>query len=57
MHSLSQLSYWSGKHLGDKGLKEMQGRGRMQEVMVADIVVFDPERLVPRFDYGQYCRV
>lgn len=42
MHTLSQLSYWSAKHLGDTGLKPMQERGRMQEGMVADIVVFDP---------------
>lgn len=43
MHSLSQLSYWPAKHLGDTGLNAMQERGRMQEGMVADIVVFDAE--------------
>ena len=45
MHSLSQLSYWPAKHIGDTGLKAMQERGRMQEGMVADIVVFDAENV------------
>jgi N-acyl-D-amino-acid deacylase len=45
MFTLSQLSYWSALHLGDAGLESMQVRGRMQEGMVADIVVFDPERV------------
>lgn len=43
MQTLAQLSYWSAKHLGDTGLKSMQERGRMQEGMVADITVFDPD--------------
>lgn len=42
MQTLSQLSYWPAKFVGDTGLKAMQERGRMQEGMVADIVVFDP---------------
>lgn len=42
MHTLSQLSYWSALHLGETGLESMTVRGRMQEGMVADIVVFDP---------------
>jgi hypothetical protein len=45
MFTLSQLSYWSAKHLGDAGLKQMQVRGRMQEGMVADIVVFNPQTI------------
>ena len=45
MHTLSQLSYWSAYHLGKTGLESMQKRGRMQEGMVADIVVFDPENV------------
>jgi hypothetical protein len=45
MHSLSQLSYWPAKHIGDTGLQVMQERGRMQEGMVADIVVFDAENV------------
>ena len=43
LHTIAQLSYWTAKHLGDTGLKAMQERGRMQEGMVADITVFDPE--------------
>ena len=42
MHTLAQLSYWPAYHLGKTGLKMMQERGRMQEGMVADIVVFNP---------------
>ena len=45
MHTLAQLSYWSAYHLGKTGLKSMQVRGRMQEGMVADIVVFDSENV------------
>ena len=36
-------SYNYAKPLGDMGLKSMQVRGRMQEGMVADITIFDPE--------------
>lgn len=45
MHTLRQLSYWAAKHIGDTGLKAMQERGRMQEGMVADITIFDPEKV------------
>ncbi len=48
MHTISQLSYWSARHLGDTGLKAMQVRGRMQEGMVADITIFDPENVTER---------
>ncbi|MEP1596621.1 MAG: aminoacylase, partial [Halieaceae bacterium] len=51
MHSLSQLSYWSAKHLGDTGLKAMQERGRMQEGMVADITIFDPVNVTEHADF------
>ena len=43
MQTLRQLSYWSALHLGDAGIESMQVRGRIQEGMVADITVFDPE--------------
>jgi hypothetical protein len=52
MHTLSQQSYWSAKHLGDAGVEAMQVRGRMQEGMVADIVVFDPETVTDNAGYG-----
>ncbi|NIB38443.1 aminoacylase [Pseudomaricurvus alkylphenolicus] len=45
MHTLAQLSYWSAKHLGDAGLLSMKDRGRMQVNKVADIVVFDPDKV------------
>ncbi len=51
MHTLSQLSYWHAKHLGDTGLRAMQVRGRMQEGMVADVVVFDPEKATEHATY------
>ncbi|MFK7733273.1 MAG: amidohydrolase family protein [Pseudomonadales bacterium] len=43
LHIISMLSYTPAKHLGAAGLQSMQQRGRMQEGMVADITVFNPE--------------
>ncbi|MCK0155462.1 hypothetical protein MWU49_17230 [Alcanivorax sp. S6407] len=51
MHLMSILSYNAAKHLGDTGLKAMQERGRIQTGMVADIVVFDPERFTDNSTY------
>ena len=51
MQALRQLSYWHAKHLGDTGLKAMQVRGRMQEGMVADITVFDAEKVTEHATY------
>ena len=45
MFTLAQLSYWSALHLGETGLESMKVRGRMQEGMVADVVIFDPENV------------
>lgn len=42
MITLSKMNYLPAKYLGDTGLKAMQVRGRMQEGMVADVVVFNP---------------
>jgi N-acyl-D-glutamate deacylase len=53
MQILSILSYNAARHLGDTGLKFMQERGRMQEGMVADIVVFDPETVTDNATYEQ----
>jgi hypothetical protein len=53
MQILSILSYNAAKHLGDTGLKFMQERGRLQEGMVADIVVFDPETVTDNATYEQ----
>ena len=51
MHMIAQNSYWSAKHLGDAGIEAMKVRGRMQEGMVADIVIFNPETVAPRSTY------
>ncbi len=51
MFTLSQLSYWTAKHLGDTGLKSMQQRGRVQEGMVADLTLFDPVTVESRATY------
>lgn len=51
MFALSQMSYWPAKHLGDTGLLAMQERGRMQEGMIADITIFDPENVTDNATY------
>jgi N-acyl-D-aspartate/D-glutamate deacylase len=51
MQVLAQNSYWSALHLGDAGVEGMKVRGRMQEGMVADITIFDPESVT---DNGTY---
>ena len=51
MHMLAQNSYWSAKHLGDAGIEAMQARGRMQEGMVADITIFNPETVTDNAGY------
>lgn len=43
MQAVSMTSYNYAKPLGNMGLKAMQLRGRMQEGMVADITIFNPE--------------
>jgi N-acyl-D-glutamate deacylase len=43
MFTLAQLSYWSAVPLGKAGIEAMDVRGRMQEGMVADIVIFNPK--------------
>ncbi len=51
MFTLAQLSYWSALHLGEMGLEQMKVRGRLQEGMVADITIFDPETVAEGSDY------
>ena len=51
MQTLAQNSYWAAKHLGDAGIEAMTVRGRMQEGMVADITVFDPETVTDNASY------
>lgn len=52
MQVLAQNGYWAAKHLGDAGVEAMQVRGRMQENMIADIVVFDPETVTDNATYA-----
>lgn len=56
MQVIAALSYNSAKYLGDMGLESMQKRGRMQEGMVADIVVFDPEGVTDNATYQKGTR-
>ena len=51
MQTLAQNSYWSAKHLGDAGVEAMKVRGRMQEGMVADITIFDPDTVTDNATY------
>jgi len=51
MHTIAQNSYWSALHLGEAGLEAMQVRGRMQEGMVADITIFDPDTITDNATY------
>lgn len=51
MFTLSQMSYWPAMHLGQAGVKAMEERGRMQEGMVADIAIFDPESVTDNATY------
>ena len=53
MLSLAQLSYIHAKRLGDTGLRAMQVRGRMQEGMVADVTIFDPENVTEQATYSR----
>jgi N-acyl-D-glutamate deacylase len=53
MQSIAQLSWNSARPLSALGLKAMQERGRMQEGMVADITIFDPETVTDNATYAQ----
>ena len=53
MFTLSQLSYWTAKHLGDTGLEAMKERGRVQVGKVADLTLFDPDKVAARATYKQ----
>jgi hypothetical protein len=53
MQVVAMTSYNYAKPLGDTGLKAMQVRGRMQEGMVADIVIFDPKTVTDNATYAK----
>jgi len=50
---VAMTSYNSAKPLGQMGLKAMQERGRMQEGMVADITIFNPETVTDNATYAK----
>jgi N-acyl-D-amino-acid deacylase len=45
MFQISQLSYWPALHLGNAGLQAMKDRGRVQVGKIADLTLFDPEKV------------
>jgi N-acyl-D-glutamate deacylase len=53
MQAVSMTSYNYARPLGEMGLKSMQVRGRMQEGMVADITIFDPETVRDNSTYAK----
>ena len=53
MQAVSMTSYNYAKPLGEMGLKAMQVRGRMQEGMVADITIFNPETVTDNSTYAK----
>ncbi len=53
MQAVSMTSYNYARPLGDMGLKSMQVRGRMQEGMVADITIFDPQTVKDNATYAK----
>ena len=53
MQVLGSFNYLPAKYLGDTGLKAMQERGRIQEGMIADITIFDPETVRDNATYAQ----
>ena len=53
MQIVAMSSYNTARPLGKTGLKAMQERGRMQEGMVADITIFDPQTITDNATYKQ----
>ena len=45
MQTVARLGYDSARPLGEIGLTAIRGRGRLQEGMVADITIFQPEEV------------
>jgi N-acyl-D-glutamate deacylase len=51
MQIIAMTSYNSAAPLGKMGLKAMQKRGRLQKGMIADITIFDPEKVTDQATY------
>ena len=56
MHVLATFSYYPASYLGSTGLQAMQERGRMQEGMVADITILDPDTVTDNATYEKGTR-
>ena len=56
MQAVSMTSYNYARPLGEMGVKSMQERGRIQEGMVADITLFDPETVTDNATYSEGTR-
>jgi N-acyl-D-glutamate deacylase len=53
MQTVAQISYNSARPLGKMGLTAMQERGRLQEGMVADVTIFQPEEVTDNATYAK----
>ena len=53
MKVLAAASYNAAKYLGDTGLEAMKKRGRLQEGMIADITILDPETVTDNATYAK----
>lgn len=53
MQIIAASSYNAAKYLGDTGLDAMQKRGRLQEGMIADITIIDPETITDNATYAK----
>ena len=53
MQIIAASSYNPAKYLGETGLEAMQKRGRMQEGMVADITIIDPQTVTDNATYAK----
>lgn len=53
MQVIAASSYNAAKYLGDTGLTAMQKRGRIQEGMVADITILDPNKVKDNSTYAK----
>lgn len=53
MQIIAASSYNPAKYLGDTGLESMQKRGRMQEGMIADITIIDPQTVTDNATYAK----
>jgi len=52
MRIVNNGAYFPAKMLGQSGIKSMEERGRMQEGMIADIMIFNPKTVKENSDYA-----